>query len=95
MTGINLDQVIAAGFTEERATEMVRSFQEYIEANRDEITALQVLYQRPYQQRLTHADIRALADANAVAAPFLDHRRAVGGLPQAGKGPGARAPASG
>ena len=60
---VTMDHVIDAGFTEERATEMVHSFQEYIEANRDEITALQVLYQQPYQQRLTHADIRALADA--------------------------------
>ena len=60
---VTIDHVIDAGFTEERATEMVQSFQEYIEANRDEITALQVLYHRPYQQRLTHADIRGLADA--------------------------------
>ena len=29
----------------------------------DEIAALQVLYQRPYSQRLSYADVRALADA--------------------------------
>ena len=36
---------------------------EYIEENRDEVTALQVLYERPYRQRLSYADIKALADA--------------------------------
>ena len=39
------------------------SFRQFIEENRDEITALQVLYERPYRQRLSYADIRALADA--------------------------------
>ena len=42
---------------------MVQSFRQFIEENRDEITALQVLYQRPYSQRLRYADIKALADA--------------------------------
>ena len=60
---VTIDHVIEAGFTEERATETVQSFQEYIQEHRDEITALQVLYQRPYRQRLTYADIRALAEA--------------------------------
>ena len=41
----------------------MQSFQEYIEENRNEITALQVLYERPYRQRLSYADIKALADA--------------------------------
>ena len=35
----------------------------YIEGHKDEITALQVLYERPYRQRLSYADIKALADA--------------------------------
>ena len=41
----------------------MRSFQEYIEDHKDEITALQVLYERPYRQRLSYSDIKALADA--------------------------------
>ena len=41
----------------------MQSFRQFIDANRDEITALQVLYERPYRQRLRYADIRALADA--------------------------------
>ena len=60
---VTIDHVIEAGFTEERATEMVQSFRDYIHQRRDEITALQVLYRRPYRQRLTYADIRALAEA--------------------------------
>ena len=39
------------------------SFAAYIEEHKDEITALQVLYSRPYSQRLRLKDIRALADA--------------------------------
>ena len=41
----------------------MESFKQFIEDNRDEITALQVFYQRPYRQRLGYDDIRALADA--------------------------------
>ena len=59
---VSKDSVIDAGYTDEQAKEVVQSFQEYIEENRDEITALQVLYQRPYQQRLRYDDIRELAE---------------------------------
>ena len=41
----------------------MQSFQGYIEDHKDEITALQVLYERPYRQRLSYTDIKALADA--------------------------------
>ena len=57
------DHVIEAGFSEDQAGTLVQSFQEFIEENRDEITALQVLYQRPYRQRISYAEIKALADA--------------------------------
>ena len=60
---VSADSLIGAGFSDERAKAMVQSFREYIEENRDEITALQVLYERPYRQRLSYADIKALADA--------------------------------
>ena len=60
---MSADDVIEAGFTVADAGATVKSFREYIEANQDEITALQVLYARPYAQRLRHADITALADA--------------------------------
>ena len=60
---VSQDTVIRAEFSGVEADDLVRSFRDYIEENRDEITALQVLYQRPYSQRLSYADIRALADA--------------------------------
>ena len=60
---VSKDVVLDAGFTDDAAQEAVQSFRQFIEANRDEITALQVLYERPYRQRLRLDDIRALADA--------------------------------
>ena len=62
---VSADSIIEAGFSDDRAREIAGSFQEYIEENRDEITALQALYQRPYRQRLSYADIKALADSLA------------------------------
>ena len=56
------DTVIEADFSDDQADQTVTSFREFIEQNRDEITALQVLYERPYKQRLRYADIKALAD---------------------------------
>ena len=60
---VSADSVIEAGFSEGEANGVVQSFQQFIEENRDEITALQVLYERPYRRRLGYADIKALADA--------------------------------
>ena len=54
------DHVIEAGFSDDQAGTLVQSFREFIEENRDEITALQVLYQRPYRQRISYAEIKAL-----------------------------------
>ena len=54
------------GFTtpdEGRKFTELYNVRQYIEENRDEIAALQALYERPYRQRLTYADIKALADA--------------------------------
>lgn len=68
--GISEDSVLYAGYSQDaadRARATVTSFQSYIEEHKDEITALQVLYSRPYAQRLRLKDIRALADA--ISAP--------------------------
>ena len=59
---VSPDSLIEAGFSDEQARATVGSFRQYIEENRDEITALQALYERPYRQRLSYADIKALAD---------------------------------
>ena len=60
---ISQDTLMRAEFSGVEADELTRSFREYIEEHRDEITALQVLYQRPYSQRLGLDEIKALAEA--------------------------------
>ncbi len=58
-----VDVVVASGFdaaAKEKALATLRSFREYIEANRAEITALQILYRRPYRQRLTESMLKEL-----------------------------------
>ena len=49
---VSQDKVIEAGFSAdalERAKGVVQSFEKFIEDHKDEITALQILYSRPYQ----------------------------------------------
>jgi type I restriction enzyme R subunit len=41
----------------------VKSFEKFIEDNKDEITGLQILYSRPYKQRITHEQLKELARA--------------------------------
>ena len=41
----------------------MQSFEQFITQHKDEITALQILYSKPYKQRLTFEDIKELADA--------------------------------
>ena len=60
------DRVISGEFSKEatdRARGMTESFRQFIEDNRDEITALQVLYDQPYGGGLTFTDIKELANA--------------------------------
>ena len=45
------------------AKTIVQSFEEFIKKHKDEITALQILYSKPYKQRLTFESIKELADA--------------------------------
>ena len=64
------DKVISGTFSKDatdRARSTIESFRRFIEENKDEITALQVLYSRPYSQRLTFLDIKELA--NAISRP--------------------------
>jgi type I restriction enzyme R subunit len=60
------DRLLSAGYSRdatERARATVESFRQFIEDNRDEIAALQILYSRPQSQRLTYAEVRELANA--------------------------------
>lgn len=66
---VSQDSLISAGFDADataRARRQIESFQQFIADNKDEITALQILYNTPYPRRhLTYAEIRELADAIA------------------------------
>jgi type I restriction enzyme R subunit len=63
---ISKDEVIDAGFSEaakQKAQSVVQTFEKFIADNKDEITALHVLYSKPYKQRLTFKQIQELAQA--------------------------------
>ncbi|MCD6734161.1 MAG: DEAD/DEAH box helicase family protein [Burkholderiaceae bacterium] len=63
---VTQDRVLEAGFSEaarERARQIVGTFEQFIEQHRDEITALQILYNRPTRAPLKYEDLKSLADA--------------------------------
>jgi type I restriction enzyme R subunit len=64
---VSQDVVLFAGFdttARDKAMATVESFREFVEANKDEITALQILYNQPYgQRRLSYEQIKQLANA--------------------------------
>ena len=64
---VSQDNVTFAGFdqgAETRAAQRVESFKQFIEENRAELTAIQILYSKPYGQRhLTYQQVQQLAQA--------------------------------
>jgi len=63
---ISIDHVTRAEFAvdaRDRAANTIESFRAYLDEHKDEITALQVLYSRPYSKRLTYRDVKELAEA--------------------------------
>jgi type I restriction enzyme R subunit len=63
---VSQDQLLMAGVSKDgrdRAANLVKSFEKFIEDNKDEIMALQILYSRPYKQSLTHELLKELARA--------------------------------
>jgi len=72
---VNPDKVLRSewdSFTKEKAEEVVKSFQEYIEANKDEIVALRIFYDQPYRRReLTFKMIKELLDKLKREKPLL------------------------
>ncbi|MCP3873585.1 MAG: DEAD/DEAH box helicase family protein, partial [Desulfobacteraceae bacterium] len=63
---VSSDAVIEAGFSEEaleKAKGMIESFKLFIENNKNEITALQILYSKPYKSPLKYENVKELADA--------------------------------
>jgi type I restriction enzyme R subunit len=72
---LNRDEILSLGWvknTEESARALVDEFTAWMEAHRDEITALQIFYSQPYgQRRLTYKMIRELAEAITRSKPGL------------------------
>jgi len=64
---VSQDTVLSAGFNgnaAEKAAAVVKSLREFIAKNKDEITALQIIYNQPYDKRqLTYEMIKGLAKA--------------------------------
>jgi type I restriction enzyme R subunit len=64
---VSIDAVISAGFDEaakEKAKTVVKTFQKFIDENKDEITALQIFYSKPFGQRhLSFNQVKQLAEA--------------------------------
>jgi type I restriction enzyme R subunit len=57
------DELLESGFDEEateRARVLVADFEQFIEDNKDEIEALQILYSRPYRAGLRYGQIKEL-----------------------------------
>jgi type I restriction enzyme, R subunit len=60
---VTIDAVLSQGYdgaAKEKAAGLLKSFRDYIEQHKAEITALQILYSRPYKQRLTEPMLKEL-----------------------------------
>ncbi|MCX7794652.1 MAG: DEAD/DEAH box helicase family protein [Thermodesulfovibrionales bacterium] len=64
---ISKDRVILAGFDEtakEKARTIIDTFKRFIEDNKDELTAIELIYKKPYGRRhITYEEIKRLAEA--------------------------------
>ena len=73
---VTVDAVLSQGFdagAREKAAKLLTSFRQYIEQHKAEITALQILYRRPYKQRLTESMLKEL-EAKLKADPAFGHQ---------------------
>ena len=72
---INLDKLLKSewdSFSKDKAQEVVQNFVEYIEANKDEITALSIFYDQPYRRReLTFKMIKEVLQKLKLDKPLL------------------------
>jgi type I restriction enzyme, R subunit len=69
---ITTDEVTTATYDRRHAEKKVESFRDFIAKNRDELTALQILYSQPYgKQRLTYQAIQDLVTRLADPPQFL------------------------
>jgi type I restriction enzyme R subunit len=70
---ITTDEVIGAGYDLKVAENKIKSFKEFIETNKNELLALQILYNQPYgKQKLTYAAIKELTQKLTDPPYYLD-----------------------
>lgn len=64
---VSIDELLEAGFTDKvksHDTKTVENWTEFLQKNKDQITALDIIYSKPYKMReITFADIKNLANA--------------------------------
>ncbi len=64
---VSKDAIIFAGFDEkakEKARTIIDTFKRFIDENKDELTALQIIYSKPYSRRhITYEEIKQLSEA--------------------------------
>ena len=66
LDAVSTDSIVEAGFSRdatERAKQTIKDWRQFIEDNKDELTALEILYSKPAGKRLTFAEVRELASA--------------------------------
>ena len=72
---INLDQLLTAGWDkdqQQKAEQMIADFRDWIETHKDEITALQIFYNQPYQRRdVSYKMIKEVLDKIKEQKPVL------------------------
>ena len=60
------DELISADYDEEKAQGLITNWKQFLDDNQDEITALQILYNKPHAKRhLVYEELKALAEAIA------------------------------
>ena len=67
---VTADELIEAGFSTDataKSRQTIEDFKAYLQEHRNELTALQALYETPYKRRLTFREVKQLA--NAIARP--------------------------
>src|SRR5947209_18496802 len=75
---VTRDIVTEQGFdaaAKEKVATVLKSFRDYIEQHKAEITALQILYSRPYKQRLTESMLKDLEGEAEDRAPIRPSAR--------------------
>lgn len=64
---VSVDVVLEAGFSaaaKEKARQVIHQFKQFLETHKDQITALQIIYSKPYKRRhLTYEAIKELYDS--------------------------------